>query len=319
MKVFILAVLLASLPNPRPSEGFDEGVRLYQRGEFKQAVSLLVKAKVASPDNPEVRIWLGKSYLKTREWDNAIREMEEATQLQPSNPQYHLWLGRACEAKASNTVFFKALGWARRLLKEFITARDLSPESLEARFDLLDFYLNAPGFVGGGKDKAEAEARAISKLSPRKGRVAAAEILMHERKWDLARKELIQATADFPNDADARKDLAGFLLDRQDFEGAMKHGSEALALRKDSKGSRLIVAAAGIKLRRSLDESESTLKDLASGPMTDSDPSFEEVYYWLGECYIAKGNKTKAREAFESALAYNPDYARAKKELSKLR
>lgn len=72
----------------------------------------------------------------------------------PSNPQCHLWLGRACGARESHTVFFKALGWARRLLKAFETARELAPESLDAGFDLLDFYLDAPGIVGDGKGKA---------------------------------------------------------------------------------------------------------------------------------------------------------------------
>ena len=319
VKFLVLTFLLAVLPSPLCAEGFDEGVRLYNRGEYGQAVTLFLKVREASPEDPEVRVWLGKSYLKIREWDKAVREMEKASQLRPTDAQYRLWLGRACGAKASNTVFFRALGWARRLLKEFESARALAPENLEARFDLLDFYLNAPGMVGGGKDKAEAEARAISKLSPRKGYVARAEILRHENKWDLAKKELLQAALDFPNDADAYKDLAGFLLERQDFEGAAKHGTKALALRKDSKRSRLIVAAAGIQLRAGLDDSETALRELASGPLTDSDPSFEEVYYWLGECYTAKGDKRKAREAFESALAYNPDYEKAKKELSKLR
>jgi len=35
------------------------------------------------------------------------------------------------------------------------------PHNREAKNDLFDFYLNAPGVLGGGVDKAEAAARAL--------------------------------------------------------------------------------------------------------------------------------------------------------------
>lgn len=315
----LLAVLLFVLALPARAAVPADAVSLYHRGEYAGAARVFMEARNASPGDAEVRVWLGKSFLKLRQWDKAVDEFEKAVQLQPSNAQYHLWLGRAYGSKASNVVFFKALGWARRLLKEFETARRLAPDSLEPRFDLLEFYLNAPGVVGGGKDKAEAEARAISELNPRKGYVARAEILKHDKKWEEAKKELTQATIDYPGDPGTYKDLAGYLLDRQDFEGALQYGTKALSLQKDSRSIQLIVAAAETQLRKNLDRAFQSLAALASGPLTDSDPSFEEVYYWLGRCHLARGNRTEARKAFESALAYNPDYGRAKEQLSKLR
>ena len=79
------------------------------------------------------------------------------------------------------------------------------------------------------------------------------------------------------------------------------------------------MAAATIQLRTDLDYSTKALMNLASGSLADEDPAFEEVYYWLGESFLARGEKTKAREAFASALAFNPDYAKAKEQISKLR
>jgi len=77
----------------------------------------------------------------------------------------------------------------------------------------------------------------------------------------------------------------------------------------------LTAAAASIRLRTDLEESAKTLNTLASGPLTDDDPAFEEVYYWLGECYLAQGEKAKARDAFKSALAFNPELDKAKARL----
>ena len=111
------------------------------------------------------------------------------------------------------------MGWARRVVREFETARKLEPNNIDVRFDLLEYYLNAPGIVGGGKEKAEAEAQAISKLKPNKGFVARATIHINNKKWDLARKELLQAVTENPQSVSANKDLADFLLGFSDESG----------------------------------------------------------------------------------------------------
>jgi tetratricopeptide (TPR) repeat protein len=319
MKTLALLFLLALPADSQTGAGLNDAIRLYQKGDFKQAVSLLQQLKAKSPDDADVRLWLGKSYLKTRDWDNAVREIEKTTQLQPNNAKNHLWLGRAWGARAEHSFFTSAIKLAGRVKKEFETARDLSPENLDIRFDLLDFYLNAPGIMGGGRDKADAEVQAIAKLDPKKGYIARSQVLLKDKKWDLAKKELIQATIDYPNDADAHKDAAEFLLDRRDFGGALEYARKALALDKESKRTRLIIAAAEIQLRTNLDNSAKALTNLASGPLADDDPPFEEVYYWLGEYYLAKGDKQKAREALTSAIAFNPEYDKAKEKISRLR
>jgi len=303
------------MPSIQPGGTLDDAIRFYEKGEYRQAIELLLQLRGVSSNDPGVRLWLGKSYLKTRDWDGAVREIGKATQLQPSNAHYFLWLGRACGAKAAHSFPLLAPRWARRVVKEFETARNLSPNDLSIRFDLLEYYLEAPGFLGGGQDKANAEALDISKLDPQKGYIARSTILSKDKKWDMAKKELIQATIDFPKNANAFKDLADFLLERQDFEGAFQYARKALAIDSQSKGSLLIMAAAAIHLRTELDNSEKILNNLALGPLTDSDPAFEEVYYWLGKCYLAKGEKAKADTAFKTALSFNPDYEKAREPL----
>jgi len=58
---------------------------------------------------------------------------------------------------------------------------------------------------------------------------------------------------------------------------------------------------------------------MSQGPLTDDDPAFEEVYYWLGQAYLAEGKKLEAREAFSAALRYDPDHDKAKSGLSQAR
>lgn len=320
MKAYALFCLLVLTPSlPAEAGAIDQAVQLYQRGQFQMAVDLLSARSQSSPEDAEVRLWLGKSLLKIQRWDDAIRQMEKAVELEPNNGVYHLWLGRAYGARASHASFLTAMGWTKKVVKVFEIARKLAPDDIDVRFGLMDFYLHAPDAVGGGQDKAEAEAAAIAKLSPSEGYTARALVLEKDEKWDQARSELVQATLQFPDRADTFMDLADFLLRRDLFEGAATSARKALSLDANLLKAKLILAAAQIRLGKDLAEAENSLKSMSQGPLTDDDPAFEEVYCWLGQAYLAGGKKLQAREAFSMALRYNPDYDGAKSGLSQAR
>ena len=69
---------------------------------------------------------------------------------------------------------------------------------------------------------------------------------------------------------------------------------------------------------KDLDAAAHALSEMAAGPLGDADPSFAEVYYWLGRAYAARGETAAAREALKTALQFDPDYAKPKEALSRL-
>jgi tetratricopeptide (TPR) repeat protein len=312
MKLHLLFCFLFGAINCIASENVGDAVQLYEYGKFGQAVdSLLAKIK-SSPEDAEMRLWLGKSYYKMRRWDDAVREFEAAVRLDPNNGTYHLWLGRACGQKASHVSFFSAFSWAKRVAKEFQEAERLAPDDIDVRFDLLDYYLSAPGIVGGSRDKAEAEVNAMARISPNSGFLARAEMLQKDKKWDQARAELERAVQAYPAEAGRYEDLADFLFQRQDYVAAESFAQKALAISPLQPKSRLIRAASFVKLGKSLPEAEGILKQISAGPLKDEDPSFEEVYYWLGEAYLRQGKRQNAIQAFTAALSFNPEFDMAK-------
>jgi tetratricopeptide (TPR) repeat protein len=318
MKALFSLFLLLTPSMLRADGNLDEAIRFYEKGEFQKAATLLSELSRSSADDPKIRLWLGKSYIKIRQWDKAVREVEKATEIEPSNASYRLWLGRAWGYVADHTFKPFAAFKAKRVVKEFEEAAKLAPANLEIRFDLLEYYMQAPDILGGGDDRARAEVQEIAKLDPKKGPIARAMMYKKEKKLDLAKKELIQATIDFPDYQVGYLDLADFMLDHKDFEGALAYSQKAFGLQQ-SKRAMVLLAASQIRLRINLDEAERSLRELVSGSLSDKDPSFEEVYYWIGECHLAKGDKKKAREAFKSALAFDPEYGPAKKTMSTLR
>jgi tetratricopeptide (TPR) repeat protein len=230
----------------------------------------------------------------------------------------HLWLGRAFGLKADHINFFSASGWARKTVQEFETAVKLSPRNLEARFDLLEYYLEAPGIVGGGREKALAEVKEIAGINPRQGHTARARVYRQDKKWAQARQELTLATGEFPYDSGAFLDLADFLLDRGDYADADSSARKALELDRESITAKFILSAAAVGLKRKVAEARQSLAQLSAGPLRDSDPGFEEVYYWLGRAYQEEGKTSEARQAFQTALRFDPEYKAAKSALSEM-
>jgi hypothetical protein len=63
----------------------------------------------------------------------------------------------------------------------------------------LDILLGAPGIVGGGVDKARAEAARIATLYACRGGMAEARIAEHEKDWPKAERLYRSLMAEYPD------------------------------------------------------------------------------------------------------------------------
>ena len=71
------------------------------------------------------------------------------------NADYNLWLGRAYGRRAEISLqLITAPGFATKARQYFERSAQLNPYNLDAQSDLFEYYLEAPGFLGGGFDKA---------------------------------------------------------------------------------------------------------------------------------------------------------------------
>ena len=81
--------------------------------------------------------------------------------LDPGNSRFHLWLGRVLGEKADRANSLSAAVLAGKVRGEFERAVQLNPKDVDARLDLAEFYIEAPGIVGGGEQKAREQAQFI--------------------------------------------------------------------------------------------------------------------------------------------------------------
>jgi tetratricopeptide (TPR) repeat protein len=292
--------------------------QMLQEGRVDEAIASLQQQIKTSPWDADAQNLLCRSYFTLGNWDRAISACAKATSLQPSNSLYHLWLGRAYGEKADGANFFSAASLAGKLRNEFETAVRLSPDSVPAHTDLAEFYLEAPGMVGGGRDKAEDQAKILDKLSPAKAHWVRARIAEKAKEKTIAEKEYRAAIETSQGSSDSWLNLALFYrrVGRLDeMEDAIQHAASA-----SSGESVALVDSAETLVRadRNLPVAVQLLRRyLASKSKVEEAPAFK-VHYLLGTVLEKQGDTQGAKGEYSAALALARGFSRAQDALQRV-
>src|SRR4051812_33396903 len=151
---------------------------------------------------------LGKAAVQAHRVDDAVTQMERAVALDTANWEYHMWLGHAYVRQIGTVNFMRKAFVGRRMGAEYNKAVELAPENLDAAEARLEFFLNAPGIVGGGLDKAEAEATRIASLNRYRGGFAQGRIAEHEKQYGRAESVYRDLMRDYPDSSGPVASLA---------------------------------------------------------------------------------------------------------------
>jgi tetratricopeptide (TPR) repeat protein len=207
------------------------------------------------------------------DYKSAIEDLEKAVQLEPGVSDHYLWLGRAWGRRAETSVFFMAVKYAAEARKNFEKAVQLNPANVEAVNDLLEFYLDAPGFLGGGVDRATALAATIRQSEPVEYQCALAQISIHQKDFDAAERQLRKAVELAPRRVNRLVDLAKFLAGRGKLSESDALFDRAAGI--DPNDKRLLYGRAetDIKGKRNLVAAKKSLEAYLQSPLTPDDPS----------------------------------------------
>jgi cytochrome c-type biogenesis protein CcmH/NrfG len=290
--------------------------KLLAAGRVDDAMVVLQEKIDQTPTDAQSYNLLCRAYLTLSNWDAGIGACEKAISLQPDNSSYHLWLGRAYGGKADHTGFLSAAGLAKKVRAEFETAVRLNPRNLEARADLADFYTEAPGIVGGGKDKAEVEAQELGALDPAQGTLVRARLAEKNDSLELAEKEYratVQISGGRPG---TWLSLAQFYRRRGRFAEMQDAVQHAVA----APGSQHVLMPAAeilIRTKRDLPMAADMLRRYLANETVEDAPAFK-AHYLLGTLLQAQGNKPAAAQEYRAALALARNFAAAQNALNRL-
>ncbi|MEQ8796016.1 MAG: hypothetical protein RLT87_04845 [Gammaproteobacteria bacterium] len=97
-------------------------------------------------------------------YDETIALLTDAVVTEPDNAAYHHLLAKSYGRSAQQVSWLKAIEYARKTRTHLEIAVKLEANNLVYLDDLMDYYLEAPVFLGGSKRKADEIATRISQL-----------------------------------------------------------------------------------------------------------------------------------------------------------
>src|SRR5262249_45920209 len=142
--------------------------------------------------------FLGRALMAQDDLEGAIPWLEKAVALDPGSSEKHQYLGRCLGFLAARAGFLKQASLAPRIRREFERAVELDPDNVEARLDLLEFFVQAPGLMGGSYEKAQKQVAEIARRDPMRGYRAVGRIADHEKQFGAALAEYAKAAREFP-------------------------------------------------------------------------------------------------------------------------
>jgi len=272
----------------------------------------------ANPDKAEAQVLLTRARLQAGKSESAVDAAEKAVKLAPNDAQAQFWLGNAYGTRINDVGMISKMGIAPKLRDAFESTVRLDPNNLDARESLLQFYLQAPAVVGGGRDKAQAQAREIAKRDPARGHLAQAQIHLSDKNNAAALKSYEAAYAAKPNDANIRLALGVAYQQAARWNDAFRH-FRAWAVQDAKAGMAWYqIGRTSALSGQFLDEGIGALKKYLGLPHGANEPKNQNAYYRLGQLHAKAGRKAEAKAAFQSALKLEPGYKEAKAELAKL-
>ncbi|GAC1646745.1 MAG: hypothetical protein NVS9B15_05040 [Acidobacteriaceae bacterium] len=278
----------------------------------RQSQAQLEAQVVGNPTDSQAHAALCRTYYGLENWDGAIAECEKAVKIKATS-ENHDWLARSYGAKAEHSSWLQAISLAKKVRAEFESAVAADPKNPVARRDLAEFYIEAPAFLGGGKDKAEQQALALQSADKADALYVRARIAESNKNFSNAEALYKQAAASSDKPGEYLTELASFYRRI----GKLEEMQAIIARLSNATGTPLFDGASIlIRTGRELNTAVSMLKRyIAEGGTVDA-PLYQ-AYYQLGLAYQKMGDNEAARTQFRQS-AQIADYRPAERALTKV-
>ena len=276
----------------------DKSIKLFDEGKYNESQALFRQVLKESPDNAVACYYLGMLVMD-KDYDEAIDLIEKSVDADKTNAKYHLALGNAYGLKAQRAGILKKFGAASNCRKQYETAVQSDPKLTEARSNLIEYFLQAPGIMGGSDEKAMAQADTIASYDTYLGNLARARIHEYKKEFPEEEQNYLNAIYAEPKKPLAYEGLWAFYINQKNDAKANETLSKALkALEKAFDvyywaGQYLVQTNDFVRAREYLQKA------------ADMDPKNLSVYYQLGKVVLLSGND------LEKGLTYFEKYLQA--------
>jgi tetratricopeptide (TPR) repeat protein len=291
---------------------------LVYAGRVNEALQALNSRVQTNRQDAEAFHLLCRAYYMVQRWDDAISNGERALALNPNDSNYHLWLGRAYGEKAESSNFLVAIELAKKVREHFERAVQLDGNNLSARTDLAEFYVDAPGFLGGGKDKARTQANVIMQSDAPSAHWVLAAIADKDKKYDVAEQEYKASLQASGMQAREWLNMASFYRRRKRFDEMEQAINQAAANPKGYQqglfeGAQLLYASG-----RNFGLATQLLRRYIANGNPDPEAPLFQAHYLLGTILEKQGDRQGAVQEYRASLALARDFGKAQTALERV-
>jgi tetratricopeptide (TPR) repeat protein len=160
---------------------------LFQQKKYQKAEGILASYVDNHSDNLEAIELLGDAYGYQKKWNEAIDTYEILVEADENNANYHYKYGGVLGMKALENKL-SAIGFISDIKYSFEKAAELDKNHIDARWALVEFYMELPGIVGGSMKKSLKYAQELEDLSKVDGYLAKGYIYEYDDEPELAEK-----------------------------------------------------------------------------------------------------------------------------------
>lgn len=305
----IIALALLSLSAAHTqAQTLSEVRSLLRADRGAEAMALVDKRLAAEPQQLDALVGKVEALLHnnsdSKRFDAAVELAERCVQQHPNAARCHNALGDAVASKALSGGMMTAMRSAGRIRDAYQTAVSLDAQLPEARFSLLQYYLQAPAIVGGGMGKARAFADESAKLLAQDGPLFLALVAVADKKWGEAERLVLSVKAATDSETAERQNGLlqglGFGL-LQDKKAAESQRVFAQLQTRDPKS-----AVAVFGLGRAAQEQGQHAQAIGHYERAMALKPAAHHHFRMAQCHQAAGNATAALAAYERALAFKP-------------
>ena len=251
-----------------PAE-LEQARKLYRYTDYTGSLQIL--AGIQPKDGPVYEL-TGQNLYMRGDYKKATESLEKALAAEPVNSDYALWLGRAYGRRAETSSPFTAPPNASKARQNFEKSVRLNPRNMEALSDLFEYYLEAPGFMGGGLDKATATAGQMAVIDPVEGHWAQARLAEKKKEFHTAEEHLQRAAEMAPEKVGKLVDLARFLAKQGRYQESEQSFRKAEKIAPNSPSVIYARADTYVQQGRNLDTARQLLRRYLQAELTPDDP-----------------------------------------------
>lgn len=270
---------------------------------FKAAETTVLLYLEEHPQHLKALELLGDAYGHQEKWDDAIDAYKKLVDASPNVANYHYKYGGVLGMKALQNKF-KAIGFIGDIKSSFLKAAELDKNHIDARWALVELYMQLPGIFGGSKSKSLKYAEELEQLSTVDGYLAKGYIYEYDDAPELAETYYKKAIEEGGSLTCFNK-LTEFYENKSQPENAIKNIEEAQK-KHQRNALHYQIGKVAAEYNIQLEKGEKCLNTYLSNYSAKDGVPKAWAHYRLAQIYTYKENKAKALEHIDFALSELP-------------